>query len=152
MVTIAGSAARTACRSTTRRGKPHISAYWTNSDDSARLTIVCVIFKIGPALMIPSVSTGKTRCPNDEDKRFEIAGKKTVDDEAAGDGLRRHDRHVDAAERRRDPAELRVEDVDEHQRQPEVRHGSGKQTVVIGKFADRTGAKARRRRRRGESR
>ena len=72
MVTIAGSAARTAWRSTTCRGKPHISAYWTNSDVSARLTIVCVIFRIGPALMMPSVRTGKIRCPNDEDSASKL--------------------------------------------------------------------------------
>ena len=140
MVTTEGSAARTAWR---RYDPPRQAAHFGIADElgsERAATMVWVIFRIGPALMTPSVSTGNTRCPNEEAQRVEIAGKKTVDNQAAGDRLWRQHRHVDAAERRRDPVQARVKNVDQHQRQPEIRHRSGEQPVIIGKLADGTGA------------
>ena len=70
---------------------------------------------IGASEKIASVAVGRMSCASAARNSFELAGKQAVDQVEAGDGRRRRIEDVEPPERRRRPAELEVEHVDQQQ-------------------------------------
>ena len=93
---------------------------------------------IGASEKMPSVSAGRTSCFKRRHEGFALAGDQAVDQVEAGDVRRRAEEHVEPPKRRRRPAELVVEHVDQDQAGEEHRQRyAGRRDYPAGVIDDR---------------